>query len=840
MTEPKPGPSPDPKRPRDPEPDQLPNDRVHGRQTNMSGRDTNIWNINNHHASDSQSRPRLADGQIKEIVWFKEQVSGQIFRDQLIEEGIAKLKLYHWMCFYGVNELGKASTLMQLLVTWYSRVGSSLKIGLIVPPRQDQSFDPLTAAYGYEGRDCVFIFPDVLTQGNPDIKNFFAYLDEGRAEDLSRTLKEKNIFFLFSLDWDASVEHQSGFLRVGACVDHKRPAKSLLKLYLQKRISQNDTPFPREVLDKVLTEENQHFLVETAESFPFIGRFFREYLDDVVQGRISFHQIGRVMHSLDYWLFDDLRERVDIWSYTIALLLCQSHESQVAVPWRDFLSFRQLLFRALIKEIDLENYPEKGKLPYRDRDIFGAGRILVERHENDEGSVVRFPSQHLCDHLWSLLLTDGLALLCKILPFIQTCAEKDMAENSWLVKTAVSVLGRIGAADMRLSDQILLKFKAVEAGISEEETRIRIEVLKAFIQGILGSNNKPYRERVFKTFRDYLFEAEKSRSIEVRDRVFEKGKMSDQDMEFLSHYWYPFFFLAEWDLPAFFGNIEKILEKKVSEEGTDWLKGIQGKNYGKPNSEGTAPQWWSSFEVLFQDGPAPNYEDFLRFQIDQAVRESKSGENLGDAFGKIISFIPSYGFACLQFSYALLLNALRTGSRPEFGLAFLQSWLSHKKKTFAYLAVLFFFTHGVDKAGESESSDENVEKEAMASRDWMIPNVVKGGFHNQEILSEFLLSMESGLGRLFTLETKDHLLKNFYELVFDWVVDCAQDLPILKGLAYAYARTALAGEGFGRRIHGKMNSKRIFQSTKNLVAFRKEFVRLCMTLGTQTSLVPPS
>lgn len=343
----------------------------------------------------------------------------------------------------------------------------------------------------------IVIFREALNSGNEDFLRFVASLSSDRLEAFLDRLRRSGSFLIVTADQPGIPVSSDKLKGLGVLHELEEPTADLL-LGSLRHLSRQLSLHQGETLNESVTERIEALIqsegtVVSGElrGFSMVSAFAREYLVQVLHGKLSLREALLRVKDLSPWLLEELPERPEIWCTVLALILCSASRRHQGVPWFQFEALR----RELVKLVDRETGRRR---PRRNLREISRGGLFLKQAQAEivpqpfpEADVVRFSDPRRSDQLWEILLGPGRDLAAMMIPLLRRLLRQT---DSYLAQAAASSLGRLGQIDPSYVTYSLIAEWTDADGGDPDETLARGILLGSLYQGILGSReDEEYR-----------------------------------------------------------------------------------------------------------------------------------------------------------------------------------------------------------------------------------------------------------------------------------------------------------------------------------------------------------
>lgn len=418
-----------------------------------------------------------------------------IFEPWDVEELRRSLEETRVLVLSGDPEEGKGST--ALLVG--ARLRETLRLkGVLSCQRLDAlvQVDLNRTASGGSFRGQVLLFEDALAGENSDLKAFLRSVDSVRLATLAERLKKNGSAVVFTVATHTIVEHEKRLENLGILKRAAPPSQDLILGALRHFVDR--LPLVGEQADSMaafLSEYEEHLAVQL-KTIPRVARFVHEYLGEVAAGNLTLRQAFSRMDDLSQWLTNDLVGDLDAQAAVLALTLGSAVPPASGIPWFPFDHLRRRITELLRTELRLpEDEPRSpaglGRAVFLER-----ARAHVVAMPSPLPDLVRFRDDRYPQQLWQALLGPAREFAALLLPLLQ---DLTLDSDLFLRSMAASSLGRLSQISPgSLATSILQQWAR---GRSTPE-----DLLGFFVQGVVASEEKNYRDFCLGALRNLAFE----------------------------------------------------------------------------------------------------------------------------------------------------------------------------------------------------------------------------------------------------------------------------------------------------------------------------------------------
>ncbi len=349
----------------------------------------------------------------------------------------------------------------------------------------------------------VIIIKNAFSRARSDLSRFVEGLTGLRLESYRERLAACNTFLVLTAS-QADRHRGLDFLR-----EISPPSTTILRQGLERRVRQWFLERPpggdHAVVSPVedLLRDQGESIAAHLGSLSRIDRFVREYLADVVSGRLSLADALERIDDLDRWLLTDLPCDPETWYAVLALTLCSAAPMPQSVPWLQFEGLRRALSRFFVREL------HETRRPRTIQDLcqgwtLARARAEMVRSRFPEPQGIRFQVNDYPNRLWQALLGSGRSLLSLLLPLLRELAD---GKDTHLRQCAARALGRIGQIDPPY---------VIRAFVHRALENTRSIPLGHLYQGILGSEDPSYRDGCLADFRELLRGDDEEATLAIR------------------------------------------------------------------------------------------------------------------------------------------------------------------------------------------------------------------------------------------------------------------------------------------------------------------------------------
>lgn len=295
----------------------------------------------------------------------------------------------------------------------------------------------------YQGR--ALLFKDAFAGGNASLHGLGRRLSREQVDQLTRTLRDANMFVVFTSDAAALPPEWRG-VADELCCEVSAPSESGLRRHLEAEIESFATrPRFGPMVTLQLDSESRARLLRATRTIPRLIRFSRHYFEAIACGRSTVAAALRDFDSLGHWFMLELRDRDPAaWCLAFATCLLAADSAVRRVPWSAAIALAGLLARHLRHTIS----GWRGREPRfvePDEALLGAARMEIAADpSSSDGDQVRFQDDRYPADLWRVLTQSGRALLWTVYPLLAAQVER-RRPPLWL--PLMAALGRIAAID---------------------------------------------------------------------------------------------------------------------------------------------------------------------------------------------------------------------------------------------------------------------------------------------------------------------------------------------------------------------------------------------------------
>lgn len=395
----------------------------------------------------------------------------------------------------GEPELGKETLARYLAACLCQEPGFTLAGALRYaqsPPRDLRiSFEMLCGKErSFRGR--VVILKDAYHQKNADLIEVARVANYGLLDSYRTRLVESESFLILTSDTERIPEGRSDWQSVVA--EASAPREETLRDYLELACERFLDPQLREKAAGLLASKGDQ-IPAALHTIPRVERFVRSWLVRVIEEDVSLEVALERSHQLDHWLLEDLAADLETLSYALALVLCHADSRVAGVPWFQFESLRQEVYRHL--RICLRRHGEALE-PQQlccEEETLRLLEAEVQAIGGGAGDMVCFVKDQLAERLWGTLFGPGRRLLATLVPLLEKLtASKDF----FLRHNAARALGRFGQIDPY--GVTLTRI----GSWSRPGDGSRLDALGPLLQGVLSSDQKEYRNLCLGRFRNVV------------------------------------------------------------------------------------------------------------------------------------------------------------------------------------------------------------------------------------------------------------------------------------------------------------------------------------------------
>jgi len=382
----------------------------------------------------------------------------------------------------------------------------------------------------------MLFFRDAFAQGNRDVSDFFTRLDRHLVERMSKSLRNNDMFLLFTADSPA------GDLKrklSGLGIEQELPplGEDLLMEGLEFKLAQfpAQTGVSAEELESILDAAKKRDLIQRLRTMPRIVQFVDNYLLKLKDGLDFKLAIDRI-DNLKGWFLTELADDFDSWCFALCLGLCQCLPLAPGVPWFEFEAFRKAMSFCLAKELKPGGRRGAGlREAISEEYLLARCRAEVYKDPNNGVDCVRFSNERYPEMLWRVFLGSNRRILNLLLPQLTRMAQ--LADPA-VRQRAAQILGRVGEMD-----PLRITFGLMGDWIRSDDRRQQATVGSLY-QGVLASKNSRYRN-------DCLRELSSLSEEEDKPELWTAIAAYRQ--------------IGEFDLPLAMGKFRQIAERKLVE-----------------------------------------------------------------------------------------------------------------------------------------------------------------------------------------------------------------------------------------------------------------------------------
>lgn len=283
---------------------------------------------------------------------------------------------------------------------------------------------------------------------NADILRFFSSLTGDRLDVCLDRLRRSGAFLILTTDREAIPGEVERLRGLGVLYEVSTPSADTLcegLRHLALHACREGEQDLAQRAESLIAGEGERIAAEL-QGMSWIATFVREYLPQILDGRLQVEDALRRLKDLSRWMLDDLPEDIETWCAVLSLTLCSAARRFGGVPWLQFETLRRDLLRLAQREMGRRRPRRSLTEVCRGRFVLQRARIEVEPGTLSDGDIVRFSAEmpRAEERLWEVLLGPGREVTATLVPLLRNLTQ---GEDIVLAQLAASALGRIGQID---------------------------------------------------------------------------------------------------------------------------------------------------------------------------------------------------------------------------------------------------------------------------------------------------------------------------------------------------------------------------------------------------------
>ncbi|MDB4916638.1 MAG: hypothetical protein JWM95_4282 [Gemmatimonadetes bacterium] len=329
-----------------------------------------------------------------------------------------------------------------------------------------------------KGPERVIMFKDVLSRNNQNLRDFLVRCTEDSLDRLVDRLAASRLRLVFTSEAHLMGAVMVPLASIGLCRQLRPLSQAHLLQCLETTIGATGAANELDAATRLV-------IVERARTAPRIIRFVTHHYKNVTT-------IANVHHAFDQiddvgtWIFGDMIDDYDAWSFALVLGLVQCLPDSGGVPWLSFTRLKSALderIRIRVQGVDAK--PSYGRRSVSDTSNLERADAVIARDAASGRDMLRFNDARRAGRLWCELLDKSRSLLLSLWTPLIEVVQTGEPDVSML---AARILGRIGELDA-----VGLAFPLIGRWARSEKLSLRAAVGYMY-HGILASDDSRYIE----------------------------------------------------------------------------------------------------------------------------------------------------------------------------------------------------------------------------------------------------------------------------------------------------------------------------------------------------------